>query len=217
MGLVAHAEGARLEGAYGQMHVAPRGYCGIAPLPDGRFNVAMVVPISALKRSGLTPGTFFDSWIARNPCLREVLSGARLVSSVRGVAPIGARAARAFAPGVLLVGDAAGFFDPFTGEGIYRALRGAQLASTIVECVVRSTERARLSHYDVLRKEEFRKKSAVTTLVQLFLQHPSVLDYAISRLQGRDGALTTLGNVLGDIRPASDFLQPRVLWSALRP
>lgn len=29
------------------------------------------------------------------------------------------------ADGVMLVGDATGFYDPFTGEGIYRALRCA--------------------------------------------------------------------------------------------
>ncbi len=33
--------------------------------------------------------------------------------------------------GVLLVGDAAGFYDPFTGEGIFSALRGAELAAEV--------------------------------------------------------------------------------------
>ena len=43
--------------------------------------------------------------------------------------PIGHRVARAAGPGWMLIGDAAGFIDPFTGEGIYRALRSARAAA----------------------------------------------------------------------------------------
>ena len=35
----------------------------------------------------------------------------------------------------MLVGDAAGFFDPFTGEGVYKALRGAELAIGVAQAV----------------------------------------------------------------------------------
>jgi menaquinone-9 beta-reductase len=217
MGLVAHAESVRLEGSYGQMHVTQQGYCGIAPMPDGLFNVAMVVPVAALKRSRLGVARFFDAWIARHERLHAVLSQARLVTSVRGVAPIGSRASRVSVRGALLVGDAAGFFDPFTGEGIYRALRGAQLAAEVAKRGLSSPGTFDFSVYDRLRTIEFRKKSAVTTLVQLFVQHPAGLDYAISRLQKRETALSTLANVLGDLEDAGQFWQPRMLWAALRP
>jgi len=217
MGLVAHAEGVALDGSYGQMHVTREGYCGIAPLPGGLFNVAMVVPVSALKRSRLSVASFFDAWIARHERLHAVLSGARLVSPVRGVAPIGSRASHASAPGALLVGDAAGFFDPFTGEGIYRALRGAQLAAETAEIVLSVPDTVDFSMYDRLRTREFRRKSAVTALVQVFVQHPAALDYAISRLRRREAALSTLANVLGDVEDAGQFLHPSMLWSALRP
>src|SRR5207245_6010617 len=47
-----------------------------------------------------------------------------------------AQVARVAAPGVLLVGDAAGFYDPFTGEGLSYALRGAELAAEAVEAAL---------------------------------------------------------------------------------
>ena len=47
------------------------------------------------------------------------------------ISRIDVRARRLVGEGLLLVGDAAGYYDPFTGEGIYRALHGAQLASEV--------------------------------------------------------------------------------------
>jgi flavin-dependent dehydrogenase len=46
--------------------------------------------------------------------------------------PFAAWSGRVAADGAALVGDAADFFDPFTGEGIYSALRGAELLAAVV-------------------------------------------------------------------------------------
>ena len=52
MGLVAHYEGdAPLRSGFGQMHVGTDGYCGVAPLPGGRLNVAVVVKADAVRSS----------------------------------------------------------------------------------------------------------------------------------------------------------------------
>src|SRR5438552_18338422 len=48
---------------------------------------------------------------------------------VQALGPLAYRVAPPRHGGVMLVGDAAGFYDPFTGEGIFAALRGAELAA----------------------------------------------------------------------------------------
>jgi geranylgeranyl reductase family protein len=218
MGLVAHMEGVELPDSFGQMHVAEEGYCGIAPLPGGMANVAVVVSAEAVKRSGLTATRFFDDWLLKHPSLHPVVHSARLLSSVRGVSPIGARARNSTVPGALLVGDAAGFFDPFTGEGIYRALRGAEMAAQVAHAALQTGDpHLRLGSYESMRQDSFRSKSAVTALVQLFVQRPALLEYAVPRLSSRSFPLATLGNVLGDIEDPRRFLHPQMLWSALRP
>ena len=50
-----------------------------------------------------------------------------LATSLSATGPFASHARRAWPPGVALVGDAADFFDPFTGEGIYAALRGGEM------------------------------------------------------------------------------------------
>src|SRR6185503_2280361 len=44
---------------------------------------------------------------------------------------------RTVADGVVLVGDAAGYYDPLTGQGIYRALRSAELAARAIDSALR--------------------------------------------------------------------------------
>ena len=219
LGLVAHFDGTVLPTVCGQMHVYPDGYCGVAPLPDGRMNVAIVTRADALARATRQPVAFFDRWLATHDAVGTLLADAARVSPVSGLVPIGARVRRVWAPGALLVGDAAGFFDPFTGEGIFRALRGAEVAAEVAGRALQMDDLsgAALAKYAALRTYAFRRKAAVTALVQLFVQFPALMEYALPRLNGRAGPSESLGAVLGDIREAGDFLRPSMLWAALRP
>jgi flavin-dependent dehydrogenase len=179
----------------------------------------MVVPAGSVRRSRVPAGQYFESWINLHPRLRDTLSECTRVSAVRGVAPIGARCRRPFTAGALVIGDAAGFFDPFTGEGIYRALCSAELAAEVGGQALRSGDvsaRA-LSAYGRARTRQFRRKEMVTALVQLFVQYPRLLEYAVPRLNRRDDALDALGRVLGDLSDAREFLRPAMLWRALHP
>jgi len=84
----------------------------------------------------------FDRLLARVPDLARRLAGAPHTMSVRGAGPFHQRARRRWAEGVVLVGDAAGYLDPLTGEGVSLGLR---CAAALVEVVAR---RAPLSEYE---------------------------------------------------------------------
>jgi geranylgeranyl reductase family protein len=132
LGLVARYEGARGVDAYGEMHVGQGLYCGIAPVGNGLVNVGLVGALDA-RRAGEPIGAYFARRLGELPGAARALAGGWRATPVRGVGPL-ARAVRGVAgPGYLLVGDAAGFLDPFTGEGVYRALRGGELAAAAAE------------------------------------------------------------------------------------
>ena len=59
------------------------------------------------------------------------MARAEQVTRVRVTGPFAVHASRAWGRGVALVGDAADFFDPFTGEGLYTALRSADGTSSV--------------------------------------------------------------------------------------
>jgi geranylgeranyl reductase family protein len=218
LGLVARYEGVRLPDDAGEMHTAPHGYVGLAPLADGLVNVGYVQALPAAP-DGIGTEARFLAGLARFPLLAERLEGARRVTPIRGVGPIAVQVRRVAGAGFLLVGDAAGFFDPFTGEGVYKALRGAELAAAVaLPALAAGDLSARaLDRYRALRRREFFAKDLVCRIVQIFVQQPAMMDYVVARLARRAPQRRVLAGVLGDFTDARAALHPGYLWGLLRP
>lgn len=226
-----------LLGQYGEMHVGTGAYCGLAPLPDGLVSVGLVMGARAARHAagagsqadgreseaGTGTGAAFRMGLARVPGAAACLAGATRVGSIKGVVPLARRVRRVTGEGFVLVGDAAGFLDPFTGEGVFRALRGAELAAEVIGTALRQEARgqvlcaAALAPYAALRRREFAAKEALCRLIQGMLLCPPLLGYALRRLEQRRHHGDLLGSVLGDYRPAHEALRPAFLWGLLRP
>lgn len=209
VGLVAHYSGVEDLTDHGEMHVGGGGYVGLAPMPGGELNVGMALPLDGGRGSSRTR---FEAAIAALPAVARRLTGARRLTPIRGAAPIGHRVSSVSGPGWLLIGDAAGFVDPFTGEGIHRALRSARAAADAL-IAGGDVEQA----YARERRRAFAAKTALTWLVQGFLAAPPLLAHAVARLDERPRAALLLGSALGDLRPATDALAPRALFEVLAP
>jgi flavin-dependent dehydrogenase len=192
------------------MHVGPAGYVGLAPLAGGRLNVGMALPLDGER---LPAEARYEAAIARLPEVARRLAGRRRLTPLRGASPIGHRVARAAGDGWMLVGDAAGFIDPFTGEGIYRALRSARAAAEALS----DGDAGADARYRALRRRAFAAKDALTWVVQGMLASPPLMGYALRRLAGRPELAARLGSALGDCRPASDALSPAFLARVLLP
>ena len=133
------------------------------------------------------------------PELKRRLSSGRPAGPVQGIGPLARQVRTCAGPGYALIGDAAGFFDPFTGEGIFRALRSAQLLAAGPDA------------YAAQRSKAFAAKERLVALIQVFVQTPRLMNFAIHRLQQRPRLARELGNVLGDLRPARLDLAWRLL------
>jgi len=207
LGLVAHMSGVAWPERSGQMWVGQHGYVGVAPLDnDGTLTVGLVRRMPAHGRAS----DLFDTELAQYPVLAARLGAGQRTESIMGIGPLARRVRACAGQGWLLVGDAAGFFDPFTGEGIFRALRGAEIAATYANAVLTSggDDPACYAHE---RRRAFAAKERLTRLIQVFVQVPSLLELALRRLQERPAVAQQLGNVLGDLEPARLGLVARLL------
>jgi menaquinone-9 beta-reductase len=215
LGLVARYVGLDGIEEFGEMHVADDFYCGFAPVAAGEVNVGLVVPLGS-KPGGMPTADFFERKLASLPAIRHHMGHASRVTKVRGLGPLARRVRRVAGRGCLLVGDAAGFFDPFTGEGIHRALRGGEVAARSVLCALERTDRYPAG-YSHARQAQFGDKERVCHIVQLLLSFPHAFGYASRRIAERADVNRTLCGVLGDYVPAGAALRPRFLWSLFRP
>jgi flavin-dependent dehydrogenase len=205
---------------HGRMVLFRDGYVGLAPVPGGRVNVGIVIGRSwehdlradgaeAIAGRVLAAVPIDDNdpvnWQSAVRC-----------DPIEGAAPLGHRVARRYGPDWLLVGDAAGFLDPFTGEGLHRALVSAELAARAIDRHL-DGDPGGLPGYEAAMRARFRSKDALSLLVQAFLTRPALFDYAARRLAARPAVRETMGRVMGDLVPASRGLDPRFLAALLAP
>ena len=203
-----------------RMVVFRDGYVGLAPVAGGRVNVGIVLGGRAATRLRVEGAEATAAAVleAIPPAKDDPIDwpAAERCDPIEGAAPIGHRVARRHGSGWLLVGDAAGFLDPFTGEGLHRALVSASLAADAVDRHLDGDTDA-LAAYDRAMSARFRSKDAVSLLVQAFLGRPAAFEFAARRLAARSAVRETMGLVMGDLVPASRALDPRFVWELLRP
>jgi len=188
----------------GEMHVSRPGYVGLGPIGDGVTTVALVVPQAEAWRGA----TFFDE-LNRFPGVAGRFDARRTVRPVMATGPFARWSGRAVTDGALLVGDAADFFDPFTGQGIYSALRGAELAAAaILDCL---TTGASLRQYARARRREFAGKWLLERLIGIAVGWPALIERVVGRMSRRPELADLLVRATGNCVPARAALAPAVL------
>lgn len=206
-----------------RMRIIRDGYIGIAPVPRGRVNVGVVLGASwrsTLRKEGAEQ--LAARIVSDIPATEDDQAGWRFgqrCDDVVGAAPVGHRVTKVAGPGWFLVGDAAGFLDPFTGEGIHRALVSAELAARAIDDLLagRASPAMAAQAYERAMHTHFRTKDWVSLLVQAFLGKPPLFEYAARRLASRAGPRETMGLVMGDLVRAERALDPRFLAALLAP
>lgn len=209
--LVAHYRGIRDITDVGEMHVERDGYVGIANVGHGLTNVALVVPVAKYRTALRDRTALLEQWLASRPQLADRFAKAARVDDVRATGPFASSAKPAWAPGAALVGDAADFFDPFTGEGVYAALRGGELLAPFAAESVRSADArgasAALGAYERARRATFGGKWQVERIIAATVAVPALINHAARALSRRREMADLLVGVAGDFVPADQVLR----------
>jgi flavin-dependent dehydrogenase len=162
----------------GEMHVRRGRYIGIAPVPDALTNVCVVRPSGPADAEVADAAALLMRELARDPVLRERAAGARLASPPVVLGPLAIDAIPAAIDGLLVAGDAGGFVDPMTGDGLRFAVRGGELAAGAALDVLAhgwSGVHARLA---ATRAREFAAKWRFNRALRALVASPRAVDAA---------------------------------------
>jgi flavin-dependent dehydrogenase len=202
-----HVEGPAGMDALGEMHVRAAHYIGLAALPGGPINVCLVRPFAR----GLLgdPAAVLGDAVRGDPILRERFGAFRLVAppAVLGPLAVDRVDAAAVPPGLLLAGDAAGFIDPMTGDGLRFAVRGGELAA---EAALRALERgwtdvhARLA---AARRHEFGTKWRLNRFLRAVAASPLLVHAASAGARLAPSAVRALIARAGDCDVALNMVR----------
>lgn len=168
----------------------------VTPLPRGELLVAALADARAM---GAPAAACFDRWCRAQPLLADRLRGAEPITPLRGVSPLTARARNGHAPGVVLLGDAAGSLDPITGGGMTHALECAELLAPYVPRVIDDGD-AWLSEFEARRYALLADYAVVTRGLLWLAEHPRWIGPALSALRACPPLLSHLVGVAGGTR-----------------
>ena len=202
----------------GELRLGRDGVLGLAPAGGNRYNVTLVVPRSAARAVSRSRQQYFRRRV-RGYGLGDWCETAVPLSEIEITGPFEVKPERLTSPGALLVGDAAGYFDPLTGQGIYRALATARLATRPIlrSLADPAAEPAALGRY---RGEARRLLSAgrrVQRWVDGAVTRPGVIDRLARLFSACPGIPSLLFDVTGDRLPARSLLRPDRLVRAAAP
>jgi flavin-dependent dehydrogenase len=160
----------------GEMHVRGRGYLGIAPLGAGVSNVCVV---TGPRPGGRTPMNIVRDRISKDPTLAERFADARFDAPVTVLGPLAVEADACGMAGLLLAGDAAGFVDPMTGDGLHLAMRGALLAADqALLALADGNTRAAVDRLTVMRREALGPKLRFNRMLRRLVELPAAVEAA---------------------------------------
>ena len=128
-----HLTGARTTDGTCEIYGYRGGYGGCVRVENGYHNLCFIVSSREVKRVGSDPEHVLREIVCTNPRAAEVL-GSAVVAKAWLAVPIEGYGRGKLVPasGLIAVGDAGAFIDPFTGSGILMALESGKIAAAAI-------------------------------------------------------------------------------------
>ncbi len=185
-----------------------------APSGPGEVLAAVLGPRGTLRQAG---GSVADSYRAVVDRAHPELAGGTLVGRVGGAGPFRVRPSTVAGGRAFLVGDAAGFLDPLTGDGIAAGLtQAAELAGLLAapaDLAAAATVAAAAAAYRDWWARQWRRRRTVTALALTLTGSTALARRALAGVTRRPAALQSLLEVNDGTRRLGS-LGPRD-WAAL--
>ena len=184
------------------------GYIGINPINESEDNVSWVGPASMIKDA--KGKDQFIKALLHHPRLIELYSKEAKISPVSAVTNIRHNVSNVIAKNAALIGDAAGFIDPLTGEGMTRAYEAVWI---LLESLQKHEDlNLALGRYAEKKRALTRQKNILNTFFQWVIRKPMVsnlIGYLLSKSSIRaDIFIGIIGNLYSPLQGLRYLIMP---------
>lgn len=184
----------------GEMHVRQGHYIGVAPVPGGLTNACLVVPHDRGDLPLSHPADALNRMLNADPELAPRFANARAIAPPVMLGPMAVDTSGVGEPGLLLAGDAAGFIDPMTGDGLRFALLGAEIAAGVAREVLDGTLAIDCAHLELAdrRRRAFHAKWRFNRALRSLVSSPASVTAAAAAARVLPAMFTRMIRYAGD-------------------
>jgi menaquinone-9 beta-reductase len=186
------------------------GYFWIFPVDSGYANVGIGMLHSAIKKHNADLRQMLQQAVSSSYFKQRFAAAELEEKPVGWNLPVGSLHRRNYGNGFLLLGDAAGLIDPFTGEGIGNALYSGKYAIETAQAALDSKNYSAefLSAYDRRLWEVIGPELGVSTKLQKLGQIRFLLNYVIKKAAGNREVSQLIGGMMANQVPRSTLADP---------
>ena len=190
------------------------GCCWVVPQGGGSANVGIGMVEADRRARGVDLREKLETLLGRYVDLEAVrdLQGWAL--------PGGHVGRRAVADGAVLVGDAAGLVDPFTGHGIQNAMSSTLDAAELADEAIRAGDTSAggpIGAFEAAWRRRLLGELRLGSLLQRFHARPALIDLAVARATSSRRWADRFMGLMGHAVPKSEILRPGFLLDMVRP
>lgn len=187
------------------------GYFWIFPLPNNQANVGLAMLSSEVIKQKVNLKEKLSDIIQHHPAVAPRFKNAKPLESIKGFGlPLGSKKRICSGHRFLLLGDAAGLIDPFTGEGIGNAIRSGRIAAAHL---IKAFEQHRFdAEFNTAYDEEIYgkmwKELRIGRSMQQLLRYPKLVNFVFNKAIKNQSVRSLLTSMLGDVDIKKELLKP---------
>ena len=179
------------------------GYIGLVRLEDGRLDLAAAMDPPMIKKHGST-GLFAKALLQE---MGWPVPENMEIAPWRGTPALTGQIAKVFDERLFVIGDAAGYIEPFTGEGMAWALSGAKLLVPLVLRAVHSWEKKLGTQWQNLHRKCIKKRQGFCKFMSMLLKWPRLVQTSIVCLKWFPSLSSLFISILDKPSPAANVCQ----------
>jgi flavin-dependent dehydrogenase len=180
----------------GEMHILKdNSYCGLDPVSDDEVNFSIVIDSEKLKNS--KPKDIINQSIGQSKRLSRMFDLVSNPDDIRIVSTLKNKNDFIAGNNLAYVGDAAGFIDPLTGEGIYNALLSSSL---LADCLDQNSNlETALQNYKKRKLALSFQKNVLNNIFQFLIRSPILIKMTVWFLKKSQNRANHFIGIIGNI------------------